>query len=205
MDEILAVYLGAATIGLLHGVEPGHGWPVAAVYAVNRNRRYLSGLVTAGILSAAHLISSLAVVLVFLFLRPHLGFLSGSTLSAISGTLLLFFAIHMWRSSAHSHRHPEDEKTPVSLWQMATFAFILGFVHEEEIALLTLCLAGINCLALMLTYATAVTVAITCLTLSAVWAYEAVRQRFDALERHLPRLSAIFLAGLGALYLFKAL
>lgn len=88
---------------------------------------------------------------------------------------------------------------------MVTFAFILGFVHEEEFALLTLCLAGINCLALMLTYATAVTVAITCLTLSAVWAYEAVRQRFDALERHLPRLSAVFLAGLGALYLFKAL
>ena len=198
MDEILAVYLGAATIGLLHGVEPGHGWPVAAVYAVNRNRRYLSGLVTAGILSAAHLISSLAVVLVFLFLRPHLGFLSGSTLSAISGTLLLLFAILMWRSSARSHRHPEDEKT-------ATFAFILGFVHEEEFALLTLCLAGINCLVLMLTYATAVTVAITCLTLSAVWAYEAVRQRFDALERHLPRLSAVFLGGLGVLYLFKAL
>ena len=44
MDGVLSVYLGAVTIGLIHGLEPGHGWPVAAVYAARRDRPYFFGV-----------------------------------------------------------------------------------------------------------------------------------------------------------------
>jgi nickel/cobalt exporter len=205
MDGVLSVYLGAVTIGLIHGLEPGHGWPVAAVYAVRRERPYLYGVVTGGILSVFHFVSSLAVVLVFLFFRSYLTFVSDSALQAVAGAMLLLFGAHMWwKAGRGSHQH-HDEAAPASLWQLAAFAFVLGFVHEEEFALLALCLAGVKCLALMLTYATAVSVAIVGLTLAGVWAYEAVRHHFHAVEPHLPRISAAFLAGLGVFYLLKAL
>jgi ABC-type nickel/cobalt efflux system permease component RcnA len=200
-----STYLGAVSIGLIHGLEPGHGWPVAAVYALNRERRLLYGLVTASILSAFHFLSSIAVVLVFLFFRRHLDFLTGGTLKLIAGLLLVGFALHMWLKSGHDHHHEEADKGPASLWQMAAFAFALGFVHEEEFALLSLCLANINCLLLMIAYAAAVTVSLVVLTLAAIGAYEAVHHRFHALERHLPRVSALVLAGLGLFYIFQAI
>lgn len=196
--------MGAVSIGLIHGLEPGHGWPVAALYALNRERRLYYGLVTAFILSAFHFISSIAVVLVFLYLRRHLDILTGNALKTVAGLLLLGFALHMWlKSGRHDHHHAEAEKSPASLWQMAAFAFALGFVHEEEFALLSLCLANVNCLLLMVAYAAAVTVALVALTLAAIRAYEVIHHRFHALERHLPRLSAVVLAGLGLLYIFR--
>ena len=88
---------------------------------------------------------------------------------------------------------------------MAVFAFVLGFVHEEEFALLSLCLANINCLLLMVAYALAVTVALMTLTLVAIWAYEVVHHRFHKVEQYLPRISAIVLGVLGVFYIFKAL
>jgi len=38
MVESSLSYLGVVLIGLVHGAEPGHGWPVAASYALNRSR-----------------------------------------------------------------------------------------------------------------------------------------------------------------------
>lgn len=204
VDAIWSTYLGVVGIGLLHGLEPGHGWPIAAIYALNRERRLIYGLVTSGILSAFHLISSIAVVLIFLYLRQYLNVFSETTLNVTAGVLLFAFAFHMWRKISHSHHH-EGNKTPTSLWQMAVFAFVLGFVHEEEFALLSLCLANINCLLLMIAYALAVTVALMTLTLVAIWAYEAVHHRFHHVEQYLPRISAIVLAGLGILYIFRAI
>ena len=66
MYAIWSTYLGAVGIGLLHGLEPSHGWPIAAIYALNRERRLINGVLTAGILSAFHFISSITVVLAFL-------------------------------------------------------------------------------------------------------------------------------------------
>ncbi len=30
------VYFAVAFIGILHGLEPGHGWPIAMLYAISR-------------------------------------------------------------------------------------------------------------------------------------------------------------------------
>jgi ABC-type Zn2+ transport system substrate-binding protein/surface adhesin len=53
----------------------------------------------------------------------------------------------------HKYNHP---KLFLSLSSIAVFAFILGFAHEEEFALLALAIGGINPLILMLTYSIAV-------------------------------------------------
>ncbi len=62
----MSVYASAILIKLLHGVGPGHGWPVAVMYFLQRRRRTWLGLLTSSILAAFHFISSVAVVVVFL-------------------------------------------------------------------------------------------------------------------------------------------
>ncbi|MEF8757801.1 MAG: hypothetical protein V5A33_06160, partial [Halobacteriales archaeon] len=60
-DGAVGLYLGAVVLGLIHGIEPGHGWPVAATYALDREHKWLSGLAASSILGIGHLISSIAM------------------------------------------------------------------------------------------------------------------------------------------------
>jgi len=52
--------------------------------------------------------------------------------------------------------HKHSVGIALNLWGLATFAFILGFAHEEEFALLALAASGINAWALMISYGLAV-------------------------------------------------
>lgn len=54
--------------GLLHGLSPGHGWPIAILYSMRSPRPMLSGFISSGIIAAAHFISSIAVVVAYLFI-----------------------------------------------------------------------------------------------------------------------------------------
>jgi ABC-type microcin C transport system permease subunit YejE len=88
---------------------------------------------------------------------------------------------------------------------MAVFAFILGFIHEEEFALLALCLGGIHCVALMLTYALAVSIAIIGVTLLAIQGYHLLEERLREYEAYIPKaLTGLFVL-MAVLYLFRAL
>ena len=69
-----SVYFAVAIIGLLHGLEPGHGWPVAVLYATRTSKPVVRGLAASGILSFFHLISSFAVVVAYVLLRSFLAF-----------------------------------------------------------------------------------------------------------------------------------
>ena len=62
---ITSSYLAVITIGLIHGLEPGHGWPVAALLTITSEKRYAYGTAASAILSAAHFISSFAVVAIY--------------------------------------------------------------------------------------------------------------------------------------------
>jgi len=35
-----SIYFGVILIGLLHGLEPGHGWPVAALYSLRKEKKF---------------------------------------------------------------------------------------------------------------------------------------------------------------------
>ncbi len=215
----MSVYLSAILIGLLHGVEPGHGWPVAVVYSLQRKRQTWFGLLTSSILAFFHLISSLAVVLVFLLVNQVVDLASLPIVRYGVVVSLLYMAYRAYRvphghhhghhdhshSHGHEYGHHHQRKTPQSLWDMAVFAFLLGFIHEEEFALLALCLGGVHCVALMLTYALAVSVAIIGVTLLAIHGYRLVEDRLKQYEQYLPKALAGLFILMAILYLLHAL
>jgi len=219
----MSVYFSAILIGLLHGVEPGHGWPVAVAYSLKRERRNWFGLVTSSILAFFHLLSSLAVVVVFLLVNKALDLSSLPFIRYGVVFLLLYMAYRAYKEPHHHghghphshHDHPHDHphthapghgaRRLESLWDMAAFAFLLGFVHEEEFALLALCLGGVQCVALMLTYALAVSVALISVTLLAIQGYHLIEAHLRRYEEYVPKAMAGLFLLMAILYLLRLL
>ncbi len=223
MEGTLAVFAGAIGLGLLHGIEPGHGWPLAASYGVSRANRFAAGFAASLILGIGHLVSSIAVVLVFFGAKAwfDLGELGWMNLAA--GGLLI--ALGLWElyrhaagrghAHAHTHAHAHDHDqghgdrhghasggdADKGLWGMAAAAFVLGFAHEEEFEILGLCAGADLCLALMMAYALTVLAAIVGLTLALIAGYDRWRHRLEHWAPHLPKASAAILILMGAGFL----
>ncbi|RQG92904.1 ABC transporter permease [Natrarchaeobius halalkaliphilus] len=106
----LGLVVGVVVIGLVHGVLPDHGWPIAATYALNRNRRLLYGLLAAVILGAGHLISSVALVLAYFWFSSFAAFAEGPWLGYIAGTILIALGLSEYRHGGHAHGHHDGEK-----------------------------------------------------------------------------------------------
>ncbi|MCP8315539.1 MAG: nickel/cobalt transporter [archaeon] len=216
-------YFAVALIGMLHGLEPGHGWPVAMLYASTRPHPLTRALVSSSIISIAHLVSSIAVVAAYVILSTFLEF-SIPYINIIAGIALTILAIrffvekpkgelkenhghlhddfeggkHVHEHShrdigVHTHKHKHVKKLFLSLTGITVFAFILGFAHEEEFALLALAAAGIDPLTMMLTYAAAVMLALIGVTLMAVKAYSKMKEKVKKYERLIPKISGLIL------------
>ena len=221
-------YVGVAAIGLLHGLEPGHGWPVAALYAVRRKNVLLSAAVSSGIIGLAHLVSSVAVVVAYVLLEAWLDF-DAPWIKYLAAGLLLVLAYRMWREKTddaegqhrhlheelesvehdHEHEHPDEGRhthrhrhlagTAMGLWSLASFAFVLGFAHEEEFALLALVAGGANAWVLMVAYGVAVLVGLMAVTMLCVKLYQRVKDRLKRYERYVPKVGAAILAIMAAI------
>lgn len=208
IEGLAALYLGAIGLGLLHGIEPGHGWPVAAAWALARPHPRRSGVLAATIIGVGHLISSIAVVVLFFAVKNWLDLGDSGWLDWIAGGLLLALAAWQLRaglrgnghSHHHGHDHHHDNEAPDArggLWALAVFAFTLGFAHEEEFQLIALCAGSDHCLSLMLAYALAVMAGLVVLTLLLIAGMERFRHRLEHAQRQLTLLSAAILAGMG--------
>jgi nickel/cobalt transporter (NicO) family protein len=104
----LGLVAGVVLIGFVHGVLPDHGWPIAATYALNRNRRWLAGLLAASILGVGHLISSVVLVLAYFWFSTFAEFAEGPWLRYVAGTLLILLGIHEYRHGGHGlHEHSD--------------------------------------------------------------------------------------------------
>mgnify|MGYP006290557857 CR=1 FL=1 len=209
IDGTLAVFAGAIGLGLLHGIEPGHGWPLAAGYAIARPNRYAAGAAASAILGAGHLISSIAVVIVFFGLKAWLDLGELGWMNVAAGIVLI--ALGLWElrphnghghSHGHGHGHMHaDAGEPTAdkgLWGIAAAAFALGFAHEEEFQIIGMCAGSDYCLELMLAYALAVVLAIVALTLLLIAGYQRWRHRLEHWAPHLPKLSGAILILMGA-------
>ena len=113
-NDAFSLLLGAVVLGAVHGVEPGHGWPVAAAYALDQTNKWLYGFASSLILGVGHLISSLAMVAVFFYAKSYFsltqinepitlfsGVRIGGPVSLVAGVLLVVLGIR--ENTSHSH------------------------------------------------------------------------------------------------------
>lgn len=119
-DEALGLLLGSIALGFVHGIEPGHGWPVAASYALNRANKWLYGFVAGFVIGVGHLVSSIAMVAVFFYAKSYfsltqvnepivlVGVRIGGPVSLVAGVLLIALGIREYRHG-HSHDHTHGE------------------------------------------------------------------------------------------------
>ena len=221
LDSLL---LGVIVFGLLHGINPSHGWIVAMLYSMHSRRPMLSSFMSSGIIAGAHFVSSIVVVVAYIFVTmfiqiPQLYMQYGAAIAL--GILAYIF----WREKGedlietqhghlhdnivqighehthrhkgigyHSHMHIHQTRTLSSLTAIASFAFVLGFAHEEEFVILALAVGGVDPLMLMITYASSVAAALIGITMLAVKAYTKIQYRFIQYSKYLPKIAAIVLA-----------
>ena len=208
MEGVAGLFAGAVGLGLLHGIEPGHGWPVAASWASARRRPWQAGVLAAAVIGLGHLLSSIAVVVLFFAAKSWLEFGDSRWLDWLAGGLLL--ALAAWqlrgvlRHGAHHHHHHDHTDAPGAhsgIGALALFAFTLGFAHEEEFQIIALCTGSNYCVELMLAYALAVVLALVVLTLLLIAGLERFSHKLQHAEHRLQLLSAAILALMGAGFL----
>jgi len=226
-------YVGVVTIGLLHGLEPGHGWPVAVLYSMRKRSPVLSAAISSGIIGIGHLISSIAVVVAYVLLQAWLDF-EAPWIKYVAAGILLILAFKLFREKVeglekqhghihenqpeieheheHEHEHPGQDRhthwhkhvtgVALSLWGLASFAFVLGFAHEEEFALLALVAGGVNAWTLMLSYGVAVLLGLMMVTVAGVKIYKHLQPKLMRYERYIPKIGAAILVAMAIVIIF---
>lgn len=122
--EAPGLLIGAVALGVVHGIEPGHGWPIAASYALDQTNKWLYGFAASFILGVGHLISSIAMVAVFFYAKSYFsltqlnqpitilgGIRIGGPVSLVAGVVLIALGIREYRHE-HSHNHRERSHVP---------------------------------------------------------------------------------------------
>ncbi|MFB6104254.1 MAG: hypothetical protein ABEJ57_04105 [Halobacteriaceae archaeon] len=127
--DVYGLVLGAVALGAVHGIEPGHGWPVAASYALDKANKWVYGFLASFILGVGHLISSLAMVAVFFYAKSYFQLTQinepitliegfnlvgitdlqvGGPVSLVAGVLLIALGVREYLGGGHSHDHSES-------------------------------------------------------------------------------------------------
>jgi len=218
-------------LGLLHGFEPGHGWPVAVLYSMKKRNAVASATLSSSIIGIGHLVSSIAVVVAYVLLQKWLNF-EAPWIKYVAAALLLVLAFKLFREKVgdlerqhghnhegspktehehehehpgqgwHTHKHKHQAAVALSLLGLASFAFILGFAHEEEIALLALVAGGLNAWALMIAYGVAVLLGLIVATIAGVKLYKRFQPKLARYEKYIPKISAGLLVVMAAAIAF---
>jgi nickel/cobalt exporter len=123
--DAFGLLLGAVALGAVHGVDPGHGWPIAASYALDKANKWLYGFAASLILGVGHLISSIAVVVVFFYSKSYFnltqvnqpitipiagGIQIGGPVNLVAGILLIALGIREYYGG-HSHGESHSHNT----------------------------------------------------------------------------------------------
>jgi len=221
------------SIGLTHGLEPGHGWPIALIYSVEKEAKYRKAFISSSLISIAHFISSIFSVIVYIVISEFFVF-ETFILTIIAFILLLIMALislgayvrkseelHIDHShdtkiekehkhshfhkeiGVHTHFHRHFTNKPITLKGIVIFAFILGFAHQEEFALLSLAMIGVNPYLLMIFYAIGVFSALIGITLLSLKFYEKIKRKVNDIEKYLPLINFISFLTLAFLILFE--
>ncbi len=226
----MVVALVAVVIfGLLHGIEPAHGWPIALFYAASKKRPLLQGFLSSGLMAGAHFTSSIVAVVVYLVVIQFVA-LPLMILKYVAAVLLVILAVRFWlttrgeaqhghvhetleklehshehshgNTGLHVHQHTHEAKI-MTLRGLLGFAFLVGFAHEEEFALLALAVGGVDPFLLIVSYASAVTVSLVAITMVSVRTYGRFRDKLQTLDKYTAKLTSIILLGLAVALLLN--
>jgi nickel/cobalt exporter len=223
MSAFEPALMGVVAIGLLHGLEPGHGWPIALLYSARTSKPTFYAFISSGIISFFHFVSSITVVVIYVVASSLINFTS-PLLRYIAFVALVLLAIKLLTEKVeselesqhghfhdntgefehehqhehietgfHSHMHFHPKRINLSLWKIASCAFFLGFAHEEEFALLALVVGGVNPLLLMVAYGLAVTAGLIGVTILGVKMYGKVKAKISRYEKYIPKISGAVL------------
>ena len=219
----ISVFVGVILFGLLHGLEPGHGWPFAFLYSIKQEKPMKSALLSSVIIAISHFISSIAVVVVYFLISANFT-VPSDVLRYITTGILIVLAIIFWfektddiigdqhehlhenkksikhehehkhlDGNEHIHEHSHAKSVRNSLAGLASFALLIGFVHAEEFMLIDLFLEGYNPWLLTISYATAVTISLMGITLICTKFYQQFLPKFISNQDKIPKISAIIL------------
>lgn len=101
-NGVLGLALGASALGLTHGLAPGHGWAIAASYALDKQNKWFYGATSSLILGIGHLISSIAMVVVYFWALSYFDLTQISWMNYVAGALLI--ALGIWQYfNGHNH------------------------------------------------------------------------------------------------------
>jgi len=223
LQEIIAILSGITIFGLLHGINPSHGWTIAVLYSLQSKKPLLSSILSSSILAMAHFLSSIVVVLAFLLFSTYI-FIPQNYLNYAAGIALAILAYMFWKEKPddlvnqhghlhqfsddvkhdhihwhksegyHRHLHTHQIRITPSLSALAGSALVLGFAHEEEFVILSLTAAGVNPLLLVIVYALSVSIALIGVTILSVKVITSIQDRIIHYIKYLPKVSAIILA-----------
>jgi hypothetical protein len=200
-EGLASSYVAVGVTGLVHGLEPGHGWPLAVFLSRQRGRSAGFAGASAFILGMGHLVSSFAVVGIYFIAASFVDF-SSDIFRYLAAAVLLVIAVRMWRESPGQETAPQ--KAVTGLLGLAWLALVLGFAHEEEFMLLGLAVGGLDPVVLMAVYAIAVVLSMIGVTLAAYYGFRFFERRLSRLEPYLPKITAAVLGVLAVLFLVGA-
>lgn len=216
-------------------MEPGHGWPLARLYSAKTTRPTFYAFVSSAILAGAHFISSIAVVVIYVivsafydFQSPILSYIAAIVLVILGIRMIRekvtpelegqhghfhdntcdLTHIHEHtheEGEAYNHEHTHPKRLNMSLKKLASCAFVLGFAHEEEFALLALAVGGVSPVLLMGSYGVAVAVSLIAVTVLGVKMYERVKDRVNRYEKLIPKVSGAILIAMAAAMVLRVL
>jgi ABC-type nickel/cobalt efflux system permease component RcnA len=224
LQEIIAILSGITIFGLLHGINPSHGWTIAVLYSLQSKRPLLSSILSSSILAMAHFLSSIVVVLAFLLFSTYI-YIPQNYLNYAAAIALAILAYMFWKEKPedlvknqhghlhqfsdgvkhdhihwhtdegyHRHLHTHQIRILPSLSAVTGSALVLGFAHEEEFVILSLTAAGVNPLLLVIVYALSVSVALIGVTILSVKVITTIQDRMIHYIKYLPKVSAIILS-----------
>jgi len=202
-NSLYLAYTSAIILGLLHGSDPGHGWPLSALHSIDKGKSYTRAVTMTSILAAGHFVSTLFVVsLVWLLGSIAEAYLEYLQLGA--GILLFLIGLTgLYRGLSSRSRHGNDHNSNYAIissggaWSLFKYALLLGFAHEEEIALAAIILLGAHPLLLALGYSLAVYTSMLLWTIASVYILMSKRGLAEAIHSKLHILSPLALTLIG--------
>jgi nickel/cobalt transporter (NicO) family protein len=141
VQDTAIVFLGIIAFGLLHGINPSHGWTVAVLYSIRNKRPLLSSLTSSSILAGAHFLSSIVVLAAFLFVTMFIQ-IPQTYLNYAVAAALGILAYLFWKEKTedlietqHGHQHhdfTEQLEHEHEHWHSSTGSHTHIHLHQKR-------------------------------------------------------------------------